>query len=94
MAADNATTYTTVVRDWRDCLPDPLQRDPPSIPQGGDRPGAQNAKAVLGVVVSYSLDEARQHFLGQQFRLRTHADYPGPAVPIKRPSLQHAVRHR
>jgi hypothetical protein len=52
------------------------------------RPGAQNTKAVLGVVVGYSLDEARQHFL------RTHADYPGPASPIKRPSLQHAVRHR
>ena len=28
------------------------------------RPGAQNAKTILGVVVGYSLDEARQHFLG------------------------------
>ncbi len=28
------------------------------------RPGAQNAKAVLGIMVGYSLDEARQHFLG------------------------------
>ena len=29
------------------------------------RSGAQNAKAILGVVVGYSLDEARQHFLGR-----------------------------
>jgi hypothetical protein len=28
------------------------------------RPGAQNAKAILGVMVGYALDEARQHFLG------------------------------
>jgi hypothetical protein len=28
------------------------------------RPGAQNAKTVLGVMVGYALDEARQHFLG------------------------------
>ena len=28
------------------------------------RPGAQNAKAILGIVIGYSLDEARQHFLG------------------------------
>ena len=35
--------------------------------------GAQNAKTILGVVVGYSLDEARQHFLGRRFRLRTHA---------------------
>ena len=27
-------------------------------------PGAQNTKAILGVVVGYALDEARQHFLG------------------------------
>jgi len=27
------------------------------------RPGAQNAEAVLGVVVGYTLDEARQYFL-------------------------------
>jgi hypothetical protein len=40
-------------------------------------PGSQNAKTILGVVVGHSLDEARQHFLGQRFRLRkTHADYP------------------
>ena len=40
-------------------------------------PGAQNAKTILGVVVGHSLDEARQHFLGQWFRLRkTYADYP------------------
>jgi len=29
------------------------------------RSGAQNAKAILGVVVGYSLDEACQHFLGR-----------------------------
>jgi hypothetical protein len=29
------------------------------------RPGAQDAKAILGVVVGHSLDEARQHFLGR-----------------------------
>ena len=29
------------------------------------RPGAKNAKTILGVVVGYSLDEARQNFLGQ-----------------------------
>jgi hypothetical protein len=28
------------------------------------RLGAQNAKAILGVVISYPLDQARQHFLG------------------------------
>jgi hypothetical protein len=28
------------------------------------RPGAQNTKTVLGVVVGYPLDEAREHFLG------------------------------
>ena len=38
------------------------------------RPGAQNAETILGIVVGYSLDEARQHFLGRWFRLRTHAD--------------------
>jgi len=27
------------------------------------RPGAQNAEAVLGIMVSYALDEARQNFL-------------------------------
>ena len=27
-------------------------------------PGAQNAEAVLGIMESYALDEARQHFLG------------------------------
>src|SRR5262245_7921629 len=37
------------------------------------RPGAQNAKTILGVVVGYSLDETRQYFLGRRFRLRTHA---------------------
>src|SRR5262249_5206493 len=40
------------------------------------RPGAQNTKTILGVVVGYSLDEARQHFLGRGFRLRPHAHYP------------------
>src|SRR5262249_58495587 len=40
--------------------------------------GAQNKKPILGVVVGYSLDEARQHFLGRWFWLWTHADYPGP----------------
>src|SRR6516164_9362703 len=43
------------------------------------RLGAQNAKTIFGVVVGYSLDEARQHFLGRRFRLRTHAHYPVPA---------------
>ena len=33
------------------------------------RLGAQNAKTIFGVVVGYSLDEARQHFLGRRFRL-------------------------
>jgi len=47
------------------------------------RPGAQNAKTILGVVVGYSLDEARQHFLGRRFRLRTHAHYPVPPSAIK-----------
>jgi hypothetical protein len=28
------------------------------------RPGAQNAEAVLDIVVGYPLDEAREHFLG------------------------------
>jgi hypothetical protein len=28
------------------------------------RPGAQNAKTVLGVVVGYPLDQACQYFLG------------------------------
>ena len=28
------------------------------------RPGAQNAKTILGIVVSDPLDEARQHLLG------------------------------
>jgi hypothetical protein len=28
------------------------------------RPGAQNAKTILGVMVGHALDEARQHFLG------------------------------
>jgi hypothetical protein len=36
------------------------------------RPGAQNAKAVLGVVVGYSLDEARQHLAVGWFRLDLH----------------------
>ena len=29
------------------------------------RPGAENAKTILGVVVGYPLDKARQNFLGQ-----------------------------
>ena len=28
------------------------------------RPGAQNAEAILDIVIRYALDEARQHFLG------------------------------
>ena len=28
------------------------------------RPGTQNTKAILGVVVGDALDQARQHFLG------------------------------
>src|SRR5262249_292628 len=52
------------------------------------RPGAQNTKPILGVVVVYSLDEARQHFLGRWFWLWTHADYPGPASrPLKTPKM-------
>ena len=27
-------------------------------------PGAQHAKTVLGIVIRYALDEAREHFLG------------------------------
>ena len=92
MAADNATTYT---RRW--CGTGEIAFLTLS---SGTRLRYLNVGIGLArrtqkpFVVSYSLDEARQHFLGQQFRLRTHADYPGPAVPIKRPSLQHAVRHR
>jgi len=37
------------------------------------RPRAQDAEAVLSVVVGHSFDEARQHFPG--VRLRTHADH-------------------
>jgi hypothetical protein len=52
------------------------------------RPGAQNTKTILGVVVGYSLDEAREHFLGRWFWLWTHADYPGPASrPLKTPKM-------
>src|SRR5262249_10324825 len=47
------------------------------------RLGTQNAKTILGVVVRYSLDETRQHFLGRRFRLRTHADYPVSLSAIK-----------
>src|SRR5262245_56595709 len=47
------------------------------------RPRSQNAKTILGVVVGYSLDEARQHLLGRRFRLWTHVDYPGPVGPIE-----------
>ncbi len=28
------------------------------------RLGTQNAKTIIGIVVGYSLDETRQHFLG------------------------------
>ena len=28
------------------------------------RPGAQNTKTILGIMVGDALDEARQHFLG------------------------------
>ena len=34
--------------------------------------GAQNAKAVLGIVAGDALDKASQHFLGRRFRLRPH----------------------
>src|SRR5215468_3322096 len=47
------------------------------------RPGAQNTKTILGVVVGYSLDEAREHFLGRRFRLRPHVHYPVPPSAIK-----------
>src|SRR6516225_5089810 len=53
------------------------------------RPGAQHAETILGVVIHDPLDEARQHFLGRRFRLRTHADYPGP-----RPGPSNAHRFR
>src|SRR5262245_33914234 len=50
------------------------------------RLGAHDAKTVLGVVVGYSLDEAREHFLGRRFRLRPHLHYPvppsGPSKPV------------
>src|SRR5262249_1682621 len=39
------------------------------------RPCAQNAKTILGVVVGYSLDEAREHFLGRRFGRGPHAHY-------------------
>jgi hypothetical protein len=55
------------------------------------RPRSQNAKTILGVVVGYSLDKARQHLLGRRFGLWTHADYPGPVGPIKRPSARTAA---
>jgi hypothetical protein len=32
-------------------------------------------------VVGYSLDEARQHFLGQRFQLWTHVKYPAARHP-------------
>src|SRR5215470_16682045 len=47
------------------------------------RPGAQNAKTILDVVVGYSLDETRQYFLGRRLRLQTHADYPVSLSTIK-----------
>jgi hypothetical protein len=51
-------------------------------------PRALATKTILGVVVGYSLDEARQHFLGRWFWLWTHADYPGPASrPLKTPKM-------
>jgi hypothetical protein len=34
--------------------------------------GAQNAKAILGIVVGDTLDKARQNFLGRCVRLRLH----------------------
>jgi hypothetical protein len=37
------------------------------------RPGAQNAKAVLGIVEGYTLDETREHFLGRCFWPQGHA---------------------
>src|SRR5262249_59987750 len=79
---------------------DPLARshDPFS---GGDRsrmadhghdvtmaahPRAQDAEAILSVVVGYSFNEARQHFPG--VRLRTHADH---CFPISKNSLGTSV---
>ena len=38
------------------------------------RLGAQNAEAILGVVIGDALDEARQNFLGRCFWLRLHVD--------------------
>ena len=35
-------------------------------------PGAQNAEAVLGIMVGYALDKARQHFLGSWFGTGAH----------------------
>ena len=39
------------------------------------RPGAQNTKTILGIVIGYALDEARQHFPSVRLRLWTHADH-------------------
>jgi hypothetical protein len=36
------------------------------------RPGAQNAKTILGIVKCYTLDESRQDFFGGSFWLRAH----------------------
>jgi hypothetical protein len=36
------------------------------------RPGAQNAKTILSIVVGYALDQACQHFLGSWFGIGAH----------------------
>src|SRR5262249_22251225 len=50
-------------------------------------PGAQNAKAVLGVVVGYSLDEACQHLAVGWFGLDIHE----PRCSVRRVALARAV---
>jgi len=53
------------------------------------RPGAQNAKTILGIVKCYTLDESRQDFFGGSFWLRAHttamitAITALPAPPIR-----------
>jgi len=53
------------------------------------RPGAQNAKTILGIVKCYTLDEPRQDFFGGSFWLRAHttamitAITALPAPPIR-----------
>jgi hypothetical protein len=47
------------------------------------RPGAQNAKAILGIMVGDALDEARQHLLGRWLRMYTHG-FAASSIPPHR----------